>query len=111
VIPGECLNFVTDKGHLLKNTWGQLLFTTFVFPADVVERNSLPGNVDKGHVRKLFVCQRSRGGKLMPEVRKEYLQPGQFDTMDVQLASTLFSEKMSSAELRGAQRPRVSTGS
>jgi len=108
VIPEERLYFAADEGHLLKNTWGQLLRTNFVLPADVVERNNLPGNVvernnlpgnvvDIGHVRKLFVCQKSGGGKLEPELRKEHLQPGQCDTMDVRLASSLFSERMSSA--------------
>jgi len=52
----------------------------------------------------MFVCQNSGGGKLVPELRKEHIQPGQFDTMDVRLASSLFSERMFSAGLRGVQR-------
>ena len=48
------LLLAADEGHLLKNTWGQLLCTNFALPADVVEKNKLPSNVvDIGHVQNM----------------------------------------------------------
>jgi hypothetical protein len=94
----QSLFFMADVPHVLKNVRNCMLTQDILLPADVVQQCQLPGPiVSIGHVRKLVALQEKSDLKIAPFVRRQHVEPKQFEKMKVRFAAQLMSHSTASA--------------
>ena len=98
-VPGEGdIIWNGDSPHALKNFWVQLTKTDLKIPEDVKQMYDLPSrDVSVKHVAELLQHQSVGGGKLVPKLTQQHLNPSQFEKMRVGMASEFFSESLGMA--------------
>jgi len=98
VLSDQLLYFLPDVPHVLKNVRNCLLSHDILLPPDIVTQYNLPGPiVSISHVRGLLDLQESSELKIAPSLRRQQVEPRQFEKMKVRVAAQLFSHSVSSA--------------
>ena len=92
------LYFMADTPHLLKNIRNCLLTQSIVLPDFIVQSSNLPSKyVSMEHIRQLVSIQDQMELKLVPNLKKAHVFPGQYQKMRVNMAATVISHTTASA--------------